>query len=400
MFENITIHRRLNDDTQKSFSIGHLCECLFFYKEVNLVCTKLELEELFRKANETDLFSLLEKQNLKIHLLRESYGTARLNSNSRIGYGIFHAKDSSLESEVYRALYSVYHNSTKTTAWQNKLLPLVSEYSYNYHIVSAFLEDVSFTTRVFRAVIRDFIPEYPIPLDCSFQLLNAQKNELVPQEKILEEVYNVDTNFDFDPLERELRLRGHTISQGFLVQFTMRIIGTLLDLGLAEKFTSELALEEFNSKLIQEAIKSVKIEDQDGQEEILSFHEHVLDPFPSISNAINTGQKTFGDFNSLLKRSETFKAWLISRDFENGIVNEYIKECNLKKFSENEEVQVLKYLYSAVAKSVLPVVPVITEAAELVGGYGVKKITDSLALKLNLWRPNQFVDSDLKQFLK
>jgi hypothetical protein len=399
MFENITIHRRLKDDNQKPFSVGHLCECLFFFKEVNLVCTKLELIDLFRKANETDLFSLLEKQSLKIHLLNESYGTSRLAAN-RIGYGTFQGKGTSTESEIYKALYSVYHNSTKTLSWQEKLMPFISDYSYNYKIVSAFLENGEFTTRVFKAVILDFIPEYPIPLDFFFRLTGAQKDENIIQEKILLEIYNVESNFDITTLENELRKRGHSISQGFLVQFTMRIIGTLLDLGLAETFTSELALEEFSSKLLQEAIKSVKLEDKDGQDEIVSFQEHILDPFPSISNAINSGHKTFSDFNSLLNKSDIFKAWLISRDFESGVVNEYIKECNLKKFSDTEEVQVLKYLYSAAAKSVLPVVPLVTGTAELIGGYGVKKITESLALKLNMWRPNQFVDSDLRQFLR
>lgn len=397
MFESITIHRRNDGQANPSFSLGHICECMFFYKEVNIVCTRLELEYLIKGVDLQDFITSLENKNLNIFLNRESFGAPPL-ADRRFGYMIVNKMGGSLESEVYKGFHNIYHNSTKAIRGQQLLLSFISEYKYQEDLIDDFVTYEDFSKLVLRTVIRKLVPDYPIPAHLIFRMHASERGSSV-QEYVLNKVYDVETNFDFSEFERDLSRHGYEFTQGFMVQFAINIIGAVLDLGLAAGFSSELALEDMSAQILQAGMESLSIEGREGQKEIISFQENVIDPLPSISTAINTGERSFSEFIRLLKKSEKFKAWLNSRNFELGLVNQYIHENELSKFTDSEDVSVIKYLYSKVGSGLLAATIPLPEPGALIAGYAAKKIVESIMDKLNYWRPNQFVNSSFKGFV-
>jgi hypothetical protein len=406
MFESITSHRRQNEFIELPFSIGHVCECMFYYNQVNLVCSRLELAEVIRKTNTSDLLPFLESGRLRIFLGRESYGSSPLGAG-RFGYTIVHGKDTTIESEVYRAAQHVLRNSVKASRETDLLLPFVNDYRYESNLVDQLVTYQDFAKNVLRTVVDVYLPGYPIPYDLNFELHKADKVRNDGRELLMENVYQLDTNFDFAEFERNLASQGKNYSLGFLPQLSMNMVGAILDLGMSEQFSSELSLESTSSRILQAGLTSMQLEERDGQREIISFQEHILAPYSSISEIINSGKRSFSDFVVLDKNADKFRGWLQGHDFELGIVNEYIKQSDLKKFSETESGSMLKYSFSkaiaaglALSSPAAALATTTAAALTVVGGYGVKKVVESVINKLNGWRPNQFINKDVKDFLK
>lgn len=389
MFESITINRRDNPFYKQPFSVGHLAECLLFYGKVNIIISPKELELLIKKCDIERLVELIESERLSISISMGTLGSLGAPNTSRFGYGMFFKKGEDLESATYRAIHSVYKNSIKSSKNKNLILPYLTTHDYKSEVVDEFLKNKDFTTKTFKQAIQRTYPGYPIPLGSSFELEKTSPQDA--SEKTVSNVYRIETDFDLKGFENELMKKSDDDRNfGFPVTYIMAIANAIHDLKISSDFQTEISTNEISSEIIKDIVEFVQIYYNNSESKIIDFKNCVIGNLPSIAETIDSGHKSFDDFLQLLNRSQKFSTFLRGVPFDANIVNEYINEVNAKDFTDN--------LFFKVARFVTSVN--INFTASPVIGLPLEWGLDYLLDKLKMWKPNQFVETDLKPFVK
>lgn len=404
MLESIAINRRSNPNIEQPFSIGHLAECLLFYGKVNAVISRLELVEIIRKCGIDSLIRLLSSDALSLHINLDFFGSNRTPKTSRLNYAVYKVANQDIQVTAYRALYEVYRNSYKCNQYVDRLMPFLTQYNYDFDLIGGFLIDEKFTTKAFREIVKQTFPDYPIPLDLTFQLHRAERGN-APEEQGTDFTFVPETNFDIDAFEKD-HLKYKKSAANIGVTFLMQAAAAIQDVDVSSQFKSELASEDLTAPLIQNAILNLDQYKPNNQEAITHFTQHIVTGCPSVLDAINSGKRSFDDFMRLYEQSQQFKEWLLkaSDDSDHTIINEYMKANNAVTFTDGRLYKLLKFLVVSTPIALTPIVlqgqpDVVNNVANLLAGTAADTYTDFIAQRFNHWKPNQFVGGNLGDFL-
>ncbi|AUD06478.1 hypothetical protein [Spirosoma pollinicola] len=406
MLESIAINRRVHPNLKQPFTTGHLAECLLFYGQVNAVISPSEFEELVRKCSIDNLRYLLASEALKLHIRLASFGSNQTPGTLRLNYAVYTQVGLTLESIIYQTLYKIYHNSYKCNVYVKQLMPFLDLFEHEYSLIDGFLQMPEFTTKAFREIVSQVIPNYPIPLNLFFRLHEVPKGN-APEELGTKFTFESETNFNLQQFKTDLLSQGITGHSDFGVTFLMRASDAIEDVDVSSRFKSELSADDSNSPIVQKAILDLDQYKPNNQEAITQFNEHVITDCPSVADAIDQGMRSFDEFIPLFKESRKFRHWIHSipddEDYR-SIVNEYMKENNAKVFTDGVFYKVLKFLSVtapvAITPIVLPKQPEIGNAVvNLAVGTAMDSFADVAFSQFNGWKPNQFVQKDLVPFL-
>jgi hypothetical protein len=124
------------------------------------------------------------------------------------------------------------------------------------------------------------------------------------------------------------------------------------------------------------------------QKEIKAFEEIVLDDFPSVSEVIDSGERSFDEFVRLLDKANSFRKWIHGVHPDRQLVTAYLEEVSKQSWLQTAKGKSLRYVLG-VAAGLQPLVGLGVAALDTFG-------LDSIAAK---WRASHFVDGRLKPFL-
>ncbi|SFE52447.1 hypothetical protein [Spirosoma endophyticum] len=406
MLDSIAINLHASSRKNQRFTIGHLAECLLFYGKVDAVISRIELEEIIRKCSVEHLVELLSSGALSLHINLEFFGSNQTPRTARLNYAIYKVVNHNVETTLYKALYGVYRSAYKCSQYVKQLMPFLNEYKYEFDLVGGFLIDEQFTSKAFREVVRSVYEEYPIPTDLKFQL------HPVPKSTAIEEIgtqftFETETNFDLSQFEKHLEKSGIKGYKDFGVNFMMRASAAIQDVDVSSYFKSELSAEESNASIVQKAILNLDQYQANNGEVITEFHQFVIPECPSIADAIDLGMKTFADFMHLYRHAQQFRKWLseMPDDGDHSIINEYIKFVEMTPFTNSSLFKWLKLIFVSAPIAINPInlagqPDLVNNIVNFLAGTAADQYVDLLAQRFNHWRPNQFVQGPLKNFLK
>src|SRR5262249_46654771 len=140
---------------------------------------------------------------------------------------------------------------------------------------------------------------------------------------------SVQTNVDFDSVNRFNHTRIPRIpfplsANHFLAQLCM----AQENLYLSSKYTAEMAVNPADSFVLQAKIDDVLRKRMEHGKQISNFQDFVLSDGRAIREAINSGQKTFGDLLKLLEKANKFKAWLKNQKVDEDLCKNYLREVS------------------------------------------------------------------------
>ena len=405
MLESIAINKRIHPHVRQPFSVGHLAECLLFYGRVDAVISPSELEELICRCGVETLVTLLSTGALSLYLTLKAFGTTVTPNTARVNYAVLSMVNTSIEIQTYKALQKVYRHAHKSKHYQAQLLPYIREYEYEYDLIGGFLLNESFSTSAFREVVKQTFPDYPIPLDLTYKMFTDEKRSL-PEEMGTDHTLETETNFDIQQFERDLLKHGITGHRNFAVTFMMQVAAAIKDIDVASHFQSELSTEESSAPIIQNAILKLDQYKPSNQAVIVEFNEHVINGFPSVADAINSGRRSFSDFMLLLDRSQRFRDWLRQApdDSDSTIISEYLRANEVDVFTDSTLHKALKFIVVSTPLALNPITlagqpDVLNNGINLIAGTAIDLFADLAFRRFNQWKPNQFVQNDLKNFL-
>ncbi len=210
--------------------------------------------------------------------------------------------------------------------------------------------------------------------------------------------------------ELEQDLGGFTIRYGARQQIDQRrrfqiddiivtYIRTSLELSIWGERSSELLLNELESDAVRFAIGGVLQRRMGSVKAIESFQQAVFAHSRAISQAIESGERTFRDFIGLYERSYRFRAWLNGLPFDGDILRGYIQAVTADHWAEKLPSKTARWMLftgAGLAIDVLGAGGVGTLSGLMLSAFDAF-VLDKL---LHGWRPNQFVQDHAARFLQ
>ena len=377
MFESIII--RPNSYRNHPLDYGQLIENLFFYKKTIAHIGRNEIKTLFSLAEVDVLEQLLKLPSLSIFF--NNSHTAILKNNNIRTVDPFGIADLDLEKELYQGAFEHSGDAFKSKKFSKKLSRLIKVHQLppNFsRTLNEQLKDEAYRNKVLIEIINDKFQNIGMKMeDLRFDLEYLNDND-----------FKVHTNINF----------------GYTDQITeddpiLAIINTCDDLHVMSENLSEISLPDNNSKMLRLRINSAIEKSDKSKKEIDVFNHYVYDESWALREAINSKRIHVKAVLNLLPKAEKYKDWLQELPNDANLINEYFQKVEEKTVLERFPLKPIRFYLVNTITAILSELP---EGVGMSASIALNSFDTFLLDKLitKKWKPNQFINNDLRPFIK
>lgn len=394
MFEKIILRK---SDKGPSLSAGELAEALLFYQNVHLILDFSSLGTLISQIGMPNIVSLLNRPNVSAIYCENSVATQtdtrnNISTHSFIAYsfagdrevGQLHSRKQILEW-ILTKKHGYDKKKAKQLVERFRLKVPFRDLTGNHFIEGGIIEaarldlfDESFIHSAVSLALEDYVGHENVPPSFRFQVHNYEKG------------FQIDTDLNFDEITKLSNQRNPSAGE----RNAAHLIGTVLDARadtvLASHYGGEFYTSGLTSRIIcrkhSELLRRMKIE----TDELHEFSEIVVDTGPTLREVINSNERTFEEFLKLLDRAQKFKEFIQDVNPDEKLVKEYWEQVTSQGWINSLPTKVIRYVVGSVISAIEPIT-----------GHAFS-VADSFLLEriLGGWRPNHFVEGQLKPFIE
>lgn len=384
MFEAITIKSK--ETSGLKIDIGFLAECLLFYRSVNLLSDKNTLPELLELCGIDEVRELIKRGRLNLYIREDILGTSAFPNNGGELYDLQTWSSAAITQE--KILNDSFNKLTGSTdqskVLTNEFLSLTKPFKYNKGILEEIKEDLNDKTYLAKAIastIKFWNPDN----SPTFNDINAayyQAGEFGPFK-----AHKLETNIDFSKYQN--------VSASGII---LNIAEARGDIHIASHFNSEIADKPIYSSLIQDRFNSIFDKFEKSEKGISGFQEVILPDYKPIGATLRNKEKPFRDFIEILDKADKFREWLDKVGDDKNIIAEYHKAVTTETWADKLPTKGVRFAVFTTAGIVLDALITggIGTIAGVALGAGDTFVIDKL---IKGWKPNQFIDDELKEFL-
>jgi hypothetical protein len=394
MFQSALVRRHTQG--KSAVNAGVLAETLLFYNSVHVVADGGLLSSLIESVGADDLINLLDEKLLTMSFSSEapSVKTDRVNDidahcfasmklvqdakGNKIGKADFLAR-------VVRSTLGETRESKMLTKKLLTRLPFrevgLGHSKLSAEIVADELLDAKRLKDLVTACLEHMVPGVLLPRGWEFRCLPRENRE---------GEFFIWTNLDFSELNCQYQ-RIHRSGQEAITESIIlaQILNARIDADLAADYMSELVTTNMTSDMIKIRFNHLLSKRDKSVNDIQLFQEIHLDGARAIREAIDSGERSFHEFLTVLRKAHRFKQWLAERNPDANLLREYYEASIADSWASRLPLKAIRYLIATVAGVVNLPVGLALSAADL---FLVDRIFKG-------WRPNQFVEGRLKPFV-
>jgi hypothetical protein len=374
--------------------IGLIAENLLYYKQVIIIVGTDTLPKLLKNCDIEILQELITRKLLRICICENFIGVFSQQTQSGITINdvtSFSVPELTTEEFVFNGIFKSSGRRGYSKRATQKLLPFVESIKYDDEVCDMVREDLcehSFIKSAILNTIQFYIPDVNLTI-------NQIQYEWVKNNSGLGYLFN--TNLDYEKINKLIpnNPSGNIINPTNLIG---NILHTRGDMHLASTFNAEITTTAINTSLMKLKFKQIYENTTKHIDEIFQFNDFVLSNGFAIREAINSGDKEFKDFIEILNKADKFKSWLDKIDGDKSIIKEYHEAVT-------RETWVDKLPSKSVRWSLFTGVGLLLDIS-LAGGLGTAigigvSFSDTFLLDklLKGWKPNVFVEKDLKKII-
>lgn len=368
---NITAERLENNRS----NIGQIAESLLFYRQVNFLVKEENLISLLLEIDTETLIRLIDNHNLSIvfvesHLQLATKMKGRFN---QIGVAAY-SPDLPLEQIIWKSLVEKYGNSSKTKQYIDEVSQRIKLYKHSSEITNKILGDYldkDYLNDSMQAVNVQIIGDYKKP---TFEVIRDSDTSYIIKDYIIEPSQKINNEI------------GLIEGLNFLLEAR-----ELIELGAL--FNSEILTNDSISKVIQLSFNRLK-RNVNNVETFKTFQKVFVNNAANIPNLINNSPDLLNDYLKILEKANRFREWLDSVDENSNLLSEYYKAVSSETWLEKGPVKNFKWIFDIGISTILGLI----NPAIGVVYSGLSGAADKIAE--NLWKPNMFVDKELKRIFK
>jgi hypothetical protein len=390
MLENICI---IHNEKENIADIGLIAESLLFYDTVHLVASMDTIPLLLQHCEVSHIKDLVQSDRLKIYYRENHLGafSMKMPDGREVNdVPLISSPNHSLEYYLYRSFFLASKRKGYSRRMTRKLIDLFDVIKYDSGISDVIRGDLDQESYVKESIVQSikfFNPDCQItPDDFDYRKTPTKQG------------FFFETDLNFDEINHSLKIGGKQNKILSNSSFILNIQEVRGDMQLASKLDSDLLTSELRSNIIKLKFSSIFEQTESNQSDIHQFCDVVLDEGNAIREAVNSKEKKFVDFLKLLAKADKFREWKTELSDNTSILKEYYKQTTEKTWIERLPGKGFRW-------SVFTGLGI---AANLIsGGLGT-----AIGLALNAgdtflvdrtmkgWKPNAFIDKDLKRYLK
>jgi K+/H+ antiporter YhaU regulatory subunit KhtT len=388
MFDRICIPPKYPEGT--SFDIGQMAESLLFYGEVIIILKYSSLKGLLQQCNPETIIRLLEHGRLKLKYTHHMLGAISRNENlpfARYDFGLISSEKQRIDNAAQTILQEITGKKGKGRRLANRLIKYIEPINYEGEITKQIVEEIQ---------DGKFISEYIFRKLKKVDSSLSQKVIFNFAPVVKGEGFPLQTNINFIELSK-------LISDDTKINKPSAILAdygtTIADLSLWSKYNTEVAVNNNQADVLQSRF-DVLLSQQKGSEEIRSnFQDFVLDDSKAIQKSINSGDRTLEEFCSILERSDKFSSWIRGQEPDSNLVKSYYKEATSNSWVDKLPSKASRWAIftgTGIALDLLTATGLGTATGVAISAF------DSFVLDklIKGWKPNQFINDDLLNFIK
>ncbi|MCT1540241.1 MULTISPECIES: hypothetical protein [Lysinibacillus] len=379
MFESICV--------SSDCDLGIIAEKAIFYDKIKIIVDESLLNRLFSQVHPADFISFLEehKENIELVYFWVLPVTRVFNYDNKKQI-MFTSMD---EDNVDPYLDYLWEKGGLNSPNGN-------------------FTDLSLARRLYRLMRKDVVPfettkKYAEEMESEEQIINYLENFLMKTNPLLLKKLPKDIKLklhvieeDFDSKKYELE---HNISEEIIdpLSFLGSYFSTFSNLEVWSKYSSDFQLSPSSSILIANRFDALYNKTISRSNNIETFNNFILKT-GSVREVLNSGEKNFSEYISLYENSRKFKEFIGDLPPEANLIQEYVNAINANTWAEKLPSKTIRFgLFTGAGLFI-----------DVVGGSGVGTLlgtslsaVDTFLLDklIKGWKPNHFIENDLKNFL-
>jgi hypothetical protein len=207
--------------------------------------------------------------------------------------------------------------------------------------------------------------------------------------------FYIETNYNFDLINQNLVPSPET--RFGPAELLAEIFEARADMVFASKHMSEIVTSPTRARMLQAKFDLMNMRREGSQKDLELFQNFHFES-KNLRGAINKGERTFSEFLNLLDESRKFKDWLKGASPEKGLLKEYYDAVTKQGWLDKLPNKSARFGLMTGAGIALGF---ITGGLAAAAGGIALGAADTFLLDrvIRGWRPNQFVEEDLKTFV-
>lgn len=392
MFEHVVLRRA---EGGSPVTAGQIAESLLYYQKVHVVIDRGTLFQLVKQIGIDHLKSLLKRPELSAVYCDENLGT----HTKSVGVTQFHDylafslsgdQSTKLNSPEERTAYELERQGTprksarEFSKWFTNRVP-ICKYSGNHFIKGGIpaaarrdLSDAEFLRDAIRQAIAALSDGKSVDNSLQFEIIHTEQG------------YCVFSNIDFDVINTRRANMVPPLEPVTVAHLLSNILDARADIAMASYYGGDFITSAVTSAIIRTRYSEVLRRAQLNAESRQQFVDVILPDAPSLSEAIDAGERSIDDFFRLLDKGGRFRNWLGTVNPDENLVRAYMREITLEPLIQGTAAKTLRYALTTALGFINP-------AAGVVAGGTDSFVIDKL---FSGWRPNHFVDKRLLPFVR
>lgn len=393
MFERIYIKK--NRITESQIDLGKLCEALLFYDQTDFMLDRFTATQFVELMPFEKLKEYTSKGIINLHSRNTAIGIIQLEKGNKTGVAPMVTKSDAhnLDEYVNQGFLNKGISKKEASTMTDDFLGLCAKQEYVdgfQKMLEAECEDEALLTSQLKIYINSYLPQ----LSLEDLTISISDKFLTP---VGIEAYIYNSNYDFKTLNdkySDLFPEGHTLNW---TSFLLNSSESSGDLNIASQHNAEIFTDRNHYPYLQNRLSELIIKSKTNEDNITIFENIELEGYRPIRESINSGEKSFEDFVEVLDKSLKFRKWLRNLSDDHTLLNQYYQTVIKESWIEKKIAKASRFgIFTALGMlgdAAAGGIPIGSAAASVSDNYLLPKL-------LNGWKPNQFIDNEVKPFLK
>jgi len=394
LFEHVVL-RKANDGNP--ISAGNIAEALLYYQKVHLIIDRNTLFGLIRQLGSKGVLSLVSRHDLSSVYCEEMLGTqtrtfGATEFHSVVSFRLAGPPDTELKTPHERMQAELEFkgivpkpDAKRFTEQFLKRVPIRRFTGDHFvkdgiHELAALdISDIDYLKHALRTTIAATPGGYDAGDGFNVEIFKSDT-----------EGVSIFTDIDFDRINKRREKLAPSLEALKLPLLLTNIIEARADIVLSSFYGGDFVTSSLTSQLIQLKYAELLRRTNLNASSQRNFSSVLLPDTPSLAEVIDSGERSFDDFLTLLDKANRFKDWLKATNPDEDLLQTYIRDISSKSWIEKLPTKSIRYMLTLALDATNPV-------AGMVAGFVDNFVIEKL---LSGWRPNHFVSTNLAPFVR
>lgn len=326
-------------------NLKNLVDMMLYYKEVHVIVSHIELEQLLEAFSEDVLLEFVRTKRLILHPCDQHVGAGFYGDNI-YSIGLFSQNIQDTEKLLYVFHQKIKDDKDASHTFAKSFAEYLEIYQYPSPINKSLYHEVEnseFFLNATKAYLRQYFPSYRQKDDIQIECHPDTNNGF----------YRIESNLDVELLDKMLNEQGYKHKFGYSGLF-LAIGETALDCCTASNLGSELISNPRYAEMYKLRISEYLDNAAISIENIDRFQKDVASKFLTIGESFLEKRITPRELLDWLNKNETleFRNWVQSLPDDQKLTSELFEEAKCR-LGDNWIVKIGRILFTAIGGGLL-----------------------------------------------